>query len=848
LHGGRAAPLATDATATLRRDSVSSQPVDAVVLEEWLTNPPEARMSASFDGLEFHPNEATLFLLPDEQRSATAVVFKRLAGDAYDRTLVERAHADIDIRWNAGRKPSFLRAGPEIALQLVAFAEAQTGKKAQVTPQQRLLLEAGEALSPVPPKIWNAMPPIVIITAGKSGFKMGEPNFLSRRQVILKGLAAVWWGRTQIYVEAYKAWRADPSNATLMAAGNALSNLINEFDPYADALRAIHDDAALMKETGWQMLWPPGKDGRKPLLQDINDAEAVAFTRYAASQPHDLIARLQGDAAARRSLLRGFVDFRGRLQPGDGDQDLSVTPSTYNAAPLPVRMDSYPRIMPPLFAAATGATTTFVANVRFPDMYEAMSHAFGGWFYKWEALRVPGDDIANLGNLTIPPETPSGWDVFKQTISRDVEYAEEDMERMRSISRLTDVFGPPGISAESLVAANLIMDVVGTVFKSLIRALTRPDQEFDVPFNTSGLYLIRCHVGPELKNTAQLAQFRRAPAVAWMPVYAQSPRSLAEDRARMEVAGRADAETRLADLRKQLAGSLPDEERARLLKEAEDLDLALHGNTLVLLRSQRAALDAQRARIEAGSPTSEDLGVSLSSLREQIKQLDLLIGMRGDRAKKLGAAPHRITAVLAKDDGTVISLTIEAALLDAKGPHWYVSDLTSPKSGHKDAVGEGKLAIGSPNEDSILAALKKLLESESGYGRGQLSVWFPPGLAVNPKGRLRTIRIATDEAGIAMHGIESISTLLSIAAVVAAPFTGGGSLVLLMPAGLIGAVPSAYRLIHRAEMGTLRFDLETAMQVLDIATAALQLGELGAGAKAVAKAGTKSGLRWAVFE
>ena len=49
-------------------------------------------------------------------------------------------------------------------------------------------------------------------------------------------------------------------------------------------------------------------------------------------------------------------------------------------------------------------------------------------------------------------------------------------------------------------------------------------------------------------------------------------------------------------------------------------------------------------------------------------------------------------------------------------------------------------------------------------------------------------------------------------------------------------------------MGTLRFDLETAMQVLDVVTAALQLGELGAGAKAIAKAGTSAGLRWAVVE
>ncbi|HEX8108109.1 MAG TPA: hypothetical protein VF516_10305, partial [Kofleriaceae bacterium] len=46
---------------------------------------------------------------------------------------------------------------------------------------------------------------------------------------------------------------------------------------------------------------------------------------------------------------------------------------------------------------------------------------------------------------------------------------------------------------------------------------------------------------------------------------------------------------------------------------------------------------------------------------------------------------------------------------------------------------------------------------------------------------------------------------ISIAAVAAAPFTGGASLAILLPVGVIGAVPSAYRLATRAENGTLRF-------------------------------------------
>ena len=110
------------------------------------------------------------------------------------------------------------------------------------------------------------------------------------------------------------------------------------------------------------------------------------------------------------------------------------------------------------------------------------------------------------------------------------------------------------------------------------------------------------------------------------------------------------------------------------------------------------------------------------------------------------------------------------------------------------------------------------------------------------------VRIETDAVGIVIHGIESLTTLISIGAVVAAPFTGGASLALLMPVGILGAIPSAYRLAHRYEMGTLRFDLETALQIVDVVGAALQLGEIGAGMRAVATAGTRAGLRWAVVE
>ncbi|MCU0837089.1 MAG: DUF4157 domain-containing protein [Rhodospirillales bacterium] len=840
-------------TVVRRETGRSPPPVDEAAVEAWLRNPPPARMRASIARLEFHPVETSLYVPPDRQLCPTAVVFGRLSGPGYNPAWVREFHSThSDFSWDwRGReelRTEFFYQNPNWATRVLAFlsAPSRLGDRIEITAEQRALVTAGEALNPVPREILEAQATIISVGAAPT------PNFLARRQEILNQLATMWWDRTQAYVRAYLVWRGDPTEDHLWDAALALDELFAEFDPYNAALRAIYDDIALQALPAWSLLWPPLPNGERRPMDRISPTEAVAFTRYATSQPRNLMRLVRTDAAARRSLLEGYAAFRGRLEgEREGDQPVSSSPSPYNAAPLPVTMHSYPRIEPPLFAAATSATTTFYASIRFETVFEALQQAFGGWQYAWEAIRVPNDDLTTLGTMSIPPEPPAGWDAVQQDLARDLRYARADMQRIRSISRLTSLLGPPGVNAETLVGANLIMDLAGTMISHGIRELTRPSSEFDVRFREEGLYLIRLRVGPRLADEAEVAHFRRAPSVAWMPVYARPPRSMGEDRLRLEVAGLNEAEARYWELRSILAEPVSHENEEDLRRELRELHLGLFGSTLDILRDQRRRLNEQLERIEAGRATAEDRAVSLTQLRERIRELDLMIGMREDRASRLRGTVMRLPATLAKDDGTVIHLSIEAAEVSSTGPRWYVSDLTTPRSGHREATGDGTLAPDYPAEDSILRALKTILESPSGYGRGYLSVWFEAPLSGPGRirhGLMRGIRIETDEAGIAIHGIESLTTLISIGAVVAAPFTGGASLVVLMPVGIIGAIPSAYRLIHRSQMGTLRFDVETAMQIVDIAAAALQVGEIGAGMRAAARAGTRAGLRWAVVE
>ena len=110
-----------------------------------------------------------------------------------------------------------------------------------------------------------------------------------------------------------------------------------------------------------------------------------------------------------------------------------------------------------------------------------------------------------------------------------------------------------------------------------------------------------------------------------------------------------------------------------------------------------------------------------------------------------------------------------------------------------------------------------MLENSSDYGRGQL--------AFNVGGEIHTLRIDAGKGRQLMEAIESGVMVVSIAAIAAAPFTSGASLYLLLPLGVIGAVPSAYRLYNRADAHTLRFDIQSATDVVNIVAGFVGLAE-----------------------
>ncbi|RKH64038.1 hypothetical protein, partial [Corallococcus aberystwythensis] len=186
---------------------------------------------------------------------------------------------------------------------------------------------------------------------------------------------------------------------------------------------------------------------------------------------------------------------------------------------------------------------------------------------------------------------------------------------------------------------------------------------------------------------------------------------------------------------------------------------------------------------------------------------------------------ERIIASFVGDEGQTLPLMLEVAEVPPKEgetrpeverARYYVSDLTVSQSGASEATGRTKA-------EAVQRAVRAILQSTSGYGRGHC--------VLRIDGVSHTVRIEMSQGALLAEALSNVTTALSAAAVVAAPFTGGASLTLLVPLGAAGALPSVWRIADRTRMDSFQFDLHTAMDLVNIVGGVAGLGAAGATAQ-----------------
>ncbi len=472
-------------------------------------------------------------------------------------------------------------------------------------------------------------------------------------------------------------------------------------------------------------------------------------------------------------------------------------------------MRCYPALQMPYFDAALGTEHSFVMKLHIKDKWDALAHHFGSYGYFWEVMHVPNDDFAQLEQAAVDKGfVPSQTDVLRADFERDWEYAQADVgTAIESIESLLDV--PAGLGAMSLVTANSALRPIGSMLQSFAQVMTRPRGETAIVFPHSGLFVVRCRAVHQVEE-GEDAEVIRADSVAWMPVYARAKEDMADLRLRAAEMQRDNAHARMDTLREELATETDPEKLAELEAELVALDTSLNGTAVDKLELQLTALEEALANAEAPKDRER--------IQKQIDMVRRTLSRRRERTENLENSIS-IQAIFVSDRGAVINLLIEAAeqQSDAGSAVWYVADSTTDKG--RDAVG-----IGTSPSAAIQDALTTILEGEGGYGRGHLSGKLP-AIGDEPAATFR-LRVERDLTGIAMEAIDNITLVMSVAAVAAAPFTGGASLAVLVPVGIVGAVPSAYRLADKAATDTLALDVQTCMQIVDVASAVVSVGKL----------------------
>ncbi|GIV76622.1 MAG: hypothetical protein KatS3mg050_1016 [Litorilinea sp.] len=771
--------------------------------------PVRAGISVSMTGIIFLPAAGSVFRAGTKARQGLEIALYRLVGGQYTEAVADELYQKATASgWGGlgglageatGGEPieSF---GIPLRESLLMLTWLEKTKKLQVhlSDSQRDLLRYGAFTQAAWADLTNPD-----VTGELQG---GLPRWFD--EALFRQQMASHIELLRRYIDAVTTLHADPTPANRAPAIRTLQEMLDTFSESSGVLEAIRDDDALIGHPGYQLLWPTPRpadlpEGTEPTPvkappdRPPNPNLASAFLSFTHSQ-EALVAQAYNDGSARQQLLDRFTRFMARstLGPGEGDQQISDRPGTANAPPFPAVLSVSPPLSgppgAPQFEASAEADYRFIMSIQFPDVFSA----FQTYYYEWNYVRVPDERLGQPVDFDeLNPQEPSRWDVAARRFRRAGRYAAEDVETVFS------ELGPFGVGATSLVAANAILRFIGTGIRLGIELLTMPSSERSIAFPGPGVYVVRNKAIPYTRDGAELV---RPPSVAYHPVIVRDPVELVEDRVRQDAAVADRDFQRMQELRRLLMEpvSYADEDKMRAELDTLERSLSSVGGALEV---QRERLVEYRNSLRPGSPEHRQA-------EQQLERLDQIIAVRaarGEGRNLTGAEP--LIASFISDEGQSIRLTLEALYQGEQNGRvtYWVSDLTTPNSSQDTGVGANRA-------EAIMAAVEGILRGHGGYGRGYV--------AVQIDGQTHSRRITASLGNLFMEALENITLALSVALVVAAPFTGGATLALLLPVGAIGAIPSAYRLINRAIDDTLRFDMATVMDVVNIVGGLAGLG------------------------
>lgn len=847
------------AARVLMRDTPRTSQTDPETTAE--TN---VSMSVTMDGMYFQFSGAVL-RAGSPRVQIIEIILRRLLGRAYRKGLEKEVIARLD-RTNvagSGQLNPNARESPGTPIHDIAIVI-----DAAVT----LLNIFGELK--ISSTLTDAQ--IAIIVAGldtaaawqqiKGDFPSWYSLWIFRREMAQQGELLAQWS---------KARQAKGSGAGMVQA-SALRTISTILASNARLLEQIRRDTALAREAtkhSDDILIRRDREGAAAAYallfhvkltakslpvappQTVDEKLAADFLGYMHSEDQ-LAVEAYGDSAdahaARVKLLGRFGRFYVRARISRGDEELMQYPARANTERWDAVLSDVPPSRAPVYEAALATDHEFKMQLQWRDWTDAFGASYS---YYWEFIQIPDSELAKPHEdvLQAAGQRPESVSVLDSRLARARRYNAADIEHIRR--KLGD--GVWGQAAEGLAEIGNGLRIVGTVIRHVLEKMTDPQNVERYVFPVAGFWIVRCRAVPVLEGDEEI---KRMPSVAAVPVVARDPDEVAVDEVRARKKSEFLAHLRIAEIQSLLASPFPPENSDSLRKEMKELQLMtmtpseslqervrmfdeqiavvekrldLRKRMIAMRvqpdgqRNKKALAELQRQLVDAGGENgnSREEEHLLTSLQNQRTETATTLQMDVDTRKNETGMPFSPTVTFVSDLGGSLQLAINMYDRGEQDGVYevFMSDLSMPDSGQ--ALGRASMKDPNPRLQAIQNGLKKLLEESSDYGRGRV--------AVDVDGTVHMQRVEAGTGRMLTEAADNAATVGSLAAIALAPITDGASLYLLLPLGAAGAVTSGYRLYERYDENRLRFDFNTAMDVVNVVGGVLGLAEVATPLRAV---------------
>ncbi|HLL64838.1 MAG TPA: hypothetical protein VK453_03710 [Micromonosporaceae bacterium] len=613
-----------------------------------------------------------------------------------------------------------------------------------------------------------------------------------------------------------------------------------------------------------------------PLVRAPDGRAYFARDLVVGASSGDLNAAFSADDLATfRRVIAGYADVltvfpgvpagQGALPPPPDNADVPEIFKPSNAAPGAL-LKAYPADLQPLtpLVTATNSTGSFLMHLDKTTgtvgTLDAVTNILQPVTFRWEVVKLnPKHDAQDKLAALIEAyraDAASARDVGRidgvaAGFEKRIRHAEEDREVLLGERPEEQAYVEQAVrrlTADMLYDSRVTLGVVGEVALTVIRALLpgagmpTVDDIIDIPFREEGLYLVRGLATPQPGSSPTTT---RATSVVGTFVEVRNLEALARNAMPSQQTQREEFTRAADDLELKI-----DAARLRLA------DPALGPEEAKQLRPKVEQAEAQlaylRAKADAAGDPRATVKVDRDETARQLAQMEKLLA---EKTAKDGAADPALEQRIAASKAEVTRLTGQLGRLDAaKGDNWttvtpmnavLVDDATGSPTDLLFTVtartyvtrppiveisdvtaAEGRTASGSGAtlRDAWAAAMQDL-RSNLGRGRGYLNYRAPAPYDSYRVDVPNPMRLQIGFADQVVETVDDAANVATLAALIAAPFTGGASLAVLAPLGVLGAATSAYRILDRGAYGNLSLDAAAVSDLLNIAS--LGVGRIG---------------------